>query len=326
LDVNEECLALARQKSGLDFEIGEALRRARAARVHEHVGCGSFFEYAERVFGFGRRKTEERLRVAGELDGLPRIREAVVSGAIRWSAARELTRVATAANEGKWLEFCREMTVRQIEEEVARHDEGADPGDRLPEQPEDRELRVVLSAETWATVQAALEKLRCDGCETEDDAFLELARRTLGGPTDEGRASYQIAFTVCDGCGRTEQHAKGEGVLVGDVTRELIECDGQWLGSVDAPERATQDVPPAIRRMVWHRDKGRCVVPGCRARRYLDVHHLLAREDGGKHSVENLCLLCSGHHRAVHRRTLRVTGVGGQVTFARAHVGGIESA
>jgi hypothetical protein len=320
---NEECLALARADAAMDLQIGEALRRARELRVHEQVGCGSFFEYSERVFGYGRRTTEERLRVAEELDRLPAIRAALARGDIRWSAAREMTRVAMPANEEKWLAHCQDMTVRQIEEEVARHDEGADPGDRRADVPETRDLRVTLSAETWATLQDALELLRCDGCESEDDAFLELGRRTLEGPTDEGRASYQIAFTVCDRCAKAEQHAKGRGVAVDDAVLEMAACDAQWLGSTDAPTRAHQDTPPLVRRMVYHRDKGRCVVPGCRARRFLDVHHLVFQEDGGKHTMDNLCLLCAGHHRALHRGTLRASGKAGDLRFERgtmAHV------
>jgi hypothetical protein len=307
----------------MDFQIGEALRRARALRIHEFVGCGSFLEYCERVFGYGPRQTQERLRVADALDDLPKMRAALSGGAVRWSAVREMTRVATPENEGLWMERCAEMTVRQIERDVARHDYGADPGD-CEDGPEDHVLHVKLSAETWATLQAALETLRGEGCDELDDAFLELARRTLGGPTDEGRASYQIALTVCEECGRTEQHAGGEGVVVDDVARAVAECDGQSLGWTDEPARASQEIPPSVRRMVHHRDKSRCVVPGCRARRFLDCHHLTPREAGGKHTLANLVIVCAGHHRALHRGTLVVEGTIGSLRFRRAHVGGFS--
>ena len=45
--------------------------------------------------------------------------------------------------------------------------------------------------------------------------------------------------------------------------------------------RAMQDTPPAVRREVFFRDCGRCVVPGCRNATYVDLHHLELRSEGG---------------------------------------------
>jgi hypothetical protein len=42
-------------------------------------------------------------------------------------------------------------------------------------------------------------------------------------------------------------------------------------------------------------------VPGCPNSRWLDIHHLELRSEGGAHSLENLACFCSTHHRAAHR-------------------------
>jgi hypothetical protein len=60
------------------------------------------------------------------------------------------------------------------------------------------------------------------------------------------------------------------------------------LIDADKPERARQDIPPATRRLVWARDRGRCRVPGCRSTRGLDLHHLEHQEHGGTHEPSNL--------------------------------------
>ncbi len=44
--------------------------------------------------------------------------------------------------------------------------------------------------------------------------------------------------------------------------------------------RATQTIPPAIRRQVVRREHGRCAVPGCRCSRFLDIHHIRPRHLG----------------------------------------------
>jgi 5-methylcytosine-specific restriction endonuclease McrA len=49
-------------------------------------------------------------------------------------------------------------------------------------------------------------------------------------------------------------------------------------------------------------------VPGCRSSRYLEVHHIVRRADGGTHEVSNLVLLCGAHHRAHHEGTLLTIG------------------
>lgn len=87
-------------------------------------------------------------------------------------------------------------------------------------------------------------------------------------------------------------------------------CDAQHIGSIDgdAPERASQDIPPSVVRFVWRRDGGRCRVPGCRSTRALEIHHVVHRADGGSHDPTNLVLTCSACHRAHHRGRLTISG------------------
>jgi hypothetical protein len=73
-------------------------------------------------------------------------------------------------------------------------------------------------------------------------------------------------------------------------------------------QRAAQETPPAIRRAVVWRDRGRCIVPGCRNATYVDLHHLDLRSEGGSNDPDNLVVLCGAHHRAVHRGRLRIDG------------------
>ena len=73
-----------------------------------------------------------------------------------------------------------------------------------------------------------------------------------------------------------------------------------------------------MRRFVWRRDRGRCVVPGCRSGRNLELHHLVARADGGSHHPSNLVELCDAHHAAHHAGTLAISGTAPDaIVFAR---------
>nr|PZN21940.1 MAG: hypothetical protein DIU78_16565 [Pseudomonadota bacterium] len=72
--------------------------------------------------------------------------------------------------------------------------------------------------------------------------------------------------------------------------------------------KATQTIAPAVRRHVYHRDRGRCVVPGCNFGGFLDIHHLNPRAEGGGHHPENLVTLCQGHHSLLHTGQLAIEG------------------
>lgn len=82
----------------------------------------------------------------------------------------------------------------------------------------------------------------------------------------------------------------------------------------------TSKIPQALRRKVFMRDKFCCVVPGCTAKRFLDVHHILHREHGGKHTMANLCVLCFHHHKAHHDGLLVIEGTAPHgLTFRWVH-------
>lgn len=323
---------LARRRGELDGLEGPALLRALRANVHRHLGLGSFAEYVERLLGYSRRTLDDKLRTAEALEALPELSRALCEGVVSWSAVRELARVATPETERQWLDAANGRAVHEVERLVCGRKRGSRPAD-APDVSEYRHtLRLEVSAETFATFREAMKALRQKSAEPLDDdsALLLMAREVLGGPADEGKSSYQVALNVCGRCGGGSQNARGETIPVDDSIVDMARCDAQRVGRVAGapthvganelaedtrapePTRATQSIPPALRRKVMRRDHGRCVVPGCRHSTFVDLHHIRARADGGAHDEDNLIVLCSAHHRAVHRGTLEITGSAGQ--------------
>ena len=224
---------LARERAELDFQEGSWLLVARRTSAHRELGYGSFTEYVERLFGYAPRVTHEKLRVAEALESLPELSRELREGGLSFSQVRELTRVVTPETERIWLDRAKGRTVRQVERLVS----GRRPGS-LPNAPSEPELerhvlRFDVSGQTLATFREALTKLRRDAGEHLDDdaALLLLARHVLGGPTDDGRASYQVALDVCEDCGRARADCRwrsdqrvaargGDGVLRRAVASE----------------------------------------------------------------------------------------------------------
>jgi HNH endonuclease len=349
---------LARRRALLDAEEGRCLLTALRAATHVHLGFGTFAEYVERSLGYSPRSTHEKLRVAEALERLPALARALDEGALTWSALRELTRVANGDTEHEWLEFSRGKTVRQLEHVIAHARPGDGPDSPRTPGPRRHVLRFEVTPETFALFREASAHLRRHGDRAFDDdaLLLAMARAVLGGPTDDGRASYQVSLQVCSECGRAEQRAKGTSIEVGSEIAAMACCDAQHIGCVDgidnvaAPandnpraadtdvpdvdalraaaavsahadpraRRAKQTIPPAVRRAILQRDHHRCGVPGCRNAVFLDIHHIVPRSEGGSNDPANLHSICGAHHRAVHRGQLVIERDASGVRFLHA--------
>ena len=332
LEIDRTLCGLAKQRAALDVEEARWLRAAQRLQIWREVGCVSLLDYMERRLGYGPRAAQERLRVAGALEQLPALELALGNGDLPFTAARELSRVMTPETEGAWLEAGRDKSVHEIEKLVAGHEKGDLPEDPPKPELERRVLRFEVRPATLAFVRKARAALEAAiGDRLDDDAFIAAlcAASLEGNDSKPGSvAKYQIATIICVQCKRGQRDANGVTVDLDAADVERAECDAQRIGRIDAgghPDRATQDIPPRTRRLVWRRDHERCVVPGCRSSKHLERHHIVPREAGGRHDPENLCLLCGAHHDAHHRGLLEISGTApGKLAFKRrdgAHVG-----
>ena len=306
----------ARRRAALDASEAYWLREAERLQIWRPLGMVSILDYMERVLGYAPRTAQDRLRVARALAHLPVLTESLgEADGLTFSAVRELVRVATPETEAEWLEAAAGKNQRELEEMVAGHVPGDHPDD--PADPEVRAhvVRYELSPATFALLRQA--KLALDeehGRHLDDDQLVAaLCHAALeGGAPGEptGRAKFQIGVIVCERCDQGWQEAAGVHVPVEAATVDRARCDAQHLGALEAdrPERAVQDIPPSVARLVWRRDGGRCQTPGCRSARGLELHHIVARADGGSHDPSNLTLRCSACHAGHHAGTLTIRG------------------
>ena len=118
------------------------------------------------------------------------------------------------------------------------------------------------------------------------------------------------AVTTCRTCQRATASAVGSAEPLTPAQRDRALCDAIHIGDLETSERTrpTLTVPHAIRRKVAIACHHACVVPGCRSRRHLTIHHLRYRAHGGDHTVENCIQLCHAHHDRLHAGHLRIEG------------------
>lgn len=117
-------------------------------------------------------------------------------------------------------------------------------------------------------------------------------------------------------------HIEGIGPVAPAIVRRLL-CDAkvctvtEQLDGIFNLGRTRRTASRRQRRALHRRDKG-CRFPGCRMRRFVDAHHVVAWEDDGPTDMDNLLLLCPTHHRLFHEGEYRIDALGGgRFTFRR---------
>lgn len=111
---------------------------------------------------------------------------------------------------------------------------------------------------------------------------------------DEQAAAARLLWAVPGGPARITHEAARRLASDADL-RLVLHDDGEVLGTTDP----TATIPRAVRDAVIARDQG-CRFPGCRAPvGWVDLHHVVAREEGGPTTPANLTALCRRHHTAV---------------------------
>ena len=272
----------------------------------------------------------DHVRVARALKDLPRVCAGLADGSLSYSKVRALVRLATPDNEQALVEFAGKLTAATLETRIrelkngesasiaeANRAHGARTLHRSYGDDGTLKLEVVLPIELGEVVMQAVEKALSamdedpraphDFFARQADALVDVAKAYVSGTGEAENAVssadlYQVLVHV------DESALRGEGgrsdLPLASVRRLL--CDGGVVPVVETQDgeplsvgRKQRTIPPAIRRALRSRDR-QCSFPGCTHERYLDAHHVQHWADGGETSVNNLLLLCTSHHRAVH--------------------------
>lgn len=312
--INRELLAISAAREDLELREIPLLQQASALETWTVFGCVTLNEYLERVLGYKPRTAQEKVRVARALVELPVLREALHTKQLAYWRVRELTRVATPATEAAWLEETRDLDARSFEAFIAEHAKGDEPG--KPSKSNDL-VKVTIrlrpeTAEWWHQQRGRVAAERGErGVNVTDDDVVAALRDAAEGSAGADGPSIRTFVATCRSCHKQWQTRGGAQLPADPVTVAMAQCDSVHLGDVEAdtPARVRKTVSKRMRENVLARDDHRCSVPGCRARRFLDVHHIHLKSRGGPNRASNLTVLCAGHHQRLHDGQLTITGI-----------------
>ncbi len=310
-------------------------------KLYRELDYSSIQLYAQEALGFSRSKTFQFLRLAESFDRLPKLKSAVAKGEVSWTKAREVVKVASRRIEARWIREAKTCSSRQLERKVVaakaaseaksspqtslldchRAEEGTSPpaSGPLPLEAQPVKLSLSFTAEQFVRLEVLLETLRKRGEKGSREELILVAldamgREHSGGTSGEGAGGErresprgdsssprQIIIYRCENCGKASVQTSRGLLPMSSAEAAAAECDARVL---EPGERNRATIPPALRREVLARDRHRCRVRGCGHTRFLEVHHLVPRSEGGGNEPENLVTLCASCHRLLHERGL----------------------
>jgi hypothetical protein len=215
-------LTAARELDERILEAHAHLRRAErdlakllAELAHQkhflELGYASIHDYARTKLQLDTRKTRGLLRIGRALPGLPRLDQALASGELCWTKARELLAVVTAETEDEWIELARQSTSREQERTVAAHRPGEPPSHDGTKEAGPVRMSFTMEPVEAEQVRAALAALRAatgvSRDELGDGALLaQMAARAVHdveGPDAPTGERFRIVIEHCPSCGHS---------------------------------------------------------------------------------------------------------------------------
>ncbi|PID81980.1 hypothetical protein CSB20_00150 [bacterium DOLZORAL124_64_63] len=290
--------------------------------LYKELGYGSVYQYAAVELEFSKTRTGDFLHLARKLEKLPRLKKEMEEGKIGYTKAREIVKVADEENEDRWLNAAKKKSRQELRETVKRAKQrakrervknpaqgellaGLHPTGALPVALTHK-VTFELTSEQLAHFEALVEAFGKQGGAVAGSGraiMLLEAMASLVGRADSGAVANpkephtQIHVHHCPDCEKSHiTTSRGETELTPSEYEKLA-CDAH-VATVDGPNKSA--IPPSTRRRVLARDQHRCQAPGCSHTRFLEIHHIIPRSEGGTNAEENLTTLCSACHQRAH--------------------------
>jgi hypothetical protein len=312
-------------------EIVEASRR----ELWRDAGARDLAHWLCMRLGISAWKASRWIACAHALEHLPRVSQALASGALGIDKVAELTRFATRESESGligWAKTVSGACIRRRADLAVRESLQAaqdaerarclnwwwlDDGKRFG-------LSAELPAAQGAVVAKALERAaeslpvmpgEDDACHAEArraDALVALCSAPIAEDADADRATVVVHAPLerlVRGEGSFELEAGG---VIHSATVERLLCNARVHTVIEDDKanpvrigRTFREPPAWMLRQLRYRDR-ECSFPGCGARQFTQAHHVTWWSRGGHTDLHNLVLVCSFHHKLVHEHRWRI--------------------
>ena len=300
--IDKRMKELVQNYLNLEKEILDLIIQMEQSKAFYRLGFNSLFSYLHKELKLSPAITYNFINVARKSIEVPELKEQVASGNLSIYKAQKMTSVLTKENHKQWFRFAEHKTHRELEREVAI----ASPKTMIKSQvkyisPEAPVKEIVKIKSNLPRVELQLgisERLMLKIRRAQD---LESQRKKSNLNLEETLEEVLNLYLDKRDPVKRARRQKSRGQL-----RNVGKNSSQELKSQSTKNKRSS-IPARIIHQVQLRYQGRCTHTNqkgerCSSRRFLEIHHINPVSKGGKNSLDNLLLLCSGHHKAHHQK------------------------
>jgi hypothetical protein len=287
-ELHSKALVAAKNFKEAERTLQEVLREIDYHKVYYDLGYRSLQAYAISALGLTPDVAYNHCTVAQKARDLPEIRKAIAEGAVSVTAVRYMAPVLTKENQKEMVSLASTLTQSELRREVAKlNPEKEEVAEKARYVREDRlalELRVS---------DELMKKLR----RAQD--VVSQSKREFSSLEDTLEAMVEVFLEKKDPLRKAERAQEKE---VKSPTLPI----GDFRFTRKGPSKRVA-LPAWLKHRVLARSGGRCMANNpdgsrCEQTRWLHTHHIKPLSEGGTNDLENLTVLCSGHHRMIHRK------------------------
>lgn len=263
--------AVAEKYRQIESELVKLLIQMDERKAYRELGYASLFQYSVHELKLSEAVTSAFITVSRKAAQVPDLMQALEEQVLTVSKAAKVVSVLNPESAPEVIAFAAEHSTAETEKWLQ----------------EKKGVEIQHTLKISAAVMEKLKKARSlSKTEISLDEALDLvldeyikrhdpeekARRSKTRPAASPNASYEELHTVS----YPVLHLKKRKPLRAHVKHQVIARD---------QNRCTFQIKPGLR---------------CAHTKYLEIHHIIPRQDGGQDHSDNLTTLCSAHHKQLH--------------------------
>jgi hypothetical protein len=288
--LHEKALQITRTYLKAESELISILQEIDDCRGYREMGFKSLFDYATQALGLSESVSFNFITIARKSREVPKLQEMIQKQEITVSNARMIAPVLNQENQERWLSSAAELSKRELEKEIAREFPERQVQERIRYVSEERlELKLGISDD----LHELLKRVR------------DLVSTQMG-KSATLEETLRVALTLyIEKKDPMEKAKRAEIKEVKPVPGQVGSTRASQISKNTSARQNPRFIPAKLEHAVRLRDQGQCTFKTtqgarCTERRWLDIHHVKPLSEGGATTLENLTLICRGHHQVIH--------------------------
>lgn len=309
-EIDQKALETVKNYKKEEAKLLDIIGKVDRFKVYRSFGYNSLFQYCVQRLQLSESQTSGFITVARKSQEVPLIKKSIEKGTLTVSKAKRITSVITTDNQDHWIELASTSTQKKVEREVAL----AQPEKMITEKttyinplipigekvslkqncPKIK-LELGLSEKTMIQLRRAQDilsqkKKQPVNLEKTLEALLETYLLKYD-PVEKAKRQESRGKLNKNSKATQKQHSLRNAEKVGPSNNKIV--------------NTRPALPAQLKHSIYLKAGGQCMAKNpngerCEQRRFLEIHHTQPLSQGGRNHIDNLTLLCSGHHSVCH--------------------------